>query len=68
VGVALGEFARAGRDKVTFMLSPSIASLGAWLEQLLAESTGKEGTGLVPSTANRWGRRASTATTASSSI
>ncbi len=48
VGVALGEFARAGRDKVTFMLSPSIASLGAWLEQLLAESTGKEGTGLVP--------------------
>ena len=48
VGAALGEFARAGRDKVTFMLSPSIASLGAWLEQLLAESTGKEGTGLVP--------------------
>jgi glucose-6-phosphate isomerase len=48
VGVALGELARAGRDKVTFFLSPSIASLGAWLEQLLAESTGKEGTGLVP--------------------
>jgi glucose-6-phosphate isomerase len=48
VGVALGELARAGRDKVTFFLSPAIASLGAWLEQLLAESTGKEGTGLVP--------------------
>jgi transaldolase/glucose-6-phosphate isomerase len=48
VGAALGEFARAGRDKVTFFLSPSIASLGAWLEQLLAESTGKERTGLVP--------------------
>ena len=48
VGAALGELARAGRDKVTFFLSPSIASLGAWLEQLLAESTGKEGTGLVP--------------------
>ncbi len=48
VGVALGELARAGRDKVTFFLSPSIVSLGAWLEQLLAESTGKEGTGLVP--------------------
>jgi glucose-6-phosphate isomerase len=48
VGGALGELARAGRDKVTFLLSPAIASLGAWLEQLLAESTGKEGTGLVP--------------------
>ncbi|MGD0997638.1 MAG: glucose-6-phosphate isomerase [Thermoleophilia bacterium] len=48
VGIALGELARAGRDKVTFFLSPSISSLGAWLEQLLAESTGKEGTGLVP--------------------
>ncbi len=48
VGVALGELALAGRDKVTFFLSPAIAALGAWLEQLLAESTGKEGTGLVP--------------------
>ena len=48
VGAALGELARVGRDKVTFFLSPSIVSLGAWLEQLLAESTGKEGTGLVP--------------------
>jgi glucose-6-phosphate isomerase len=48
VGVALGELARSGRDKVTFFLSPSVASFGAWLEQLLAESTGKEGTGLLP--------------------
>ena len=48
VGVALGELARAGRDKVTFFADEPIASLGAWLEQLLAESTGKEGTGLVP--------------------
>jgi glucose-6-phosphate isomerase len=48
VGAALGELARAGRDKVTFLAGASIASLGAWLEQLLAESTGKEGTGLVP--------------------
>ena len=48
VGVALGELARAGRDKVTFFADEPIASMGAWLEQLLAESTGKEGTGLVP--------------------
>jgi glucose-6-phosphate isomerase len=48
VGVALGELARAGRDKVTFFADEPVASLGAWLEQLLAESTGKEGTGLVP--------------------
>ncbi len=48
LGAALGELARGGRDKVTFALSPSLASLGAWLEQLLAESTGKEGVGLVP--------------------
>ena len=37
-----------GRDKVTILASPGIASLGAWLEQLLAESTGKDGKGLVP--------------------
>ena len=48
LGAALGELARKGRDKVTFFLSPSLAAFGAWLEQLLAESTGKEGTGLLP--------------------
>jgi transaldolase/glucose-6-phosphate isomerase len=49
LGVALGVSAKAfGRDKVTIIASPGIADLGAWLEQLLAESTGKEGRGLIP--------------------
>jgi H+-transporting ATPase len=48
LGVVLGTAAKAGRDKVTLVASPPIAALGAWLEQLLAESTGKHGTGLIP--------------------
>jgi len=48
LGAVLGEMARAGRDKVTFVISPGIASFGDWLEQLLAESTGKEGKGILP--------------------
>jgi transaldolase / glucose-6-phosphate isomerase len=40
--------ARNGRDKITLVTSPGIADLGAWLEQLLAESTGKDGKGLIP--------------------
>lgn len=48
LGVVLGALARHGRDKVTLMTSPGISSYGIWAEQLLAESTGKEGTGLVP--------------------
>lgn len=48
LGAALGELTRAGRDKLTFLASPSLAPLSAWLEQLIAESTGKEGTGIVP--------------------
>ncbi|MGH2794835.1 MAG: bifunctional transaldolase/phosoglucose isomerase, partial [Actinomycetota bacterium] len=48
LGVALGELARGGRDKVTFDASPRFASFGAWAEQLLAESTGKDGKGLIP--------------------
>ncbi|HUK14487.1 MAG TPA: bifunctional transaldolase/phosoglucose isomerase [Thermoanaerobaculaceae bacterium] len=48
LGVILGELAKAGRDKVTVVASPGIAGLGGWLEQLLAESTGKHGKGLVP--------------------
>ena len=48
LGAVLGELAQAGRDKVTFIASPPIASFGAWVEQLLAESIGKEGKGLVP--------------------
>ena len=48
LGVILGISARAGHDKVTLVASPGVEALGAWLEQLLAESTGKEGKGLVP--------------------
>jgi transaldolase/glucose-6-phosphate isomerase len=48
LGAILGEAQRAGHDKVTIIASPGIADLGAWLEQLLAESTGKQGKGLVP--------------------
>ena len=48
LGIILGTAANAGRDKVTIITSPAISDLGAWLEQLLAESTGKQGKGLVP--------------------
>jgi len=48
LGAILGALQKSGRDKVTLFASPGIADLGAWLEQLLAESTGKEGKGLIP--------------------
>jgi glucose-6-phosphate isomerase len=48
LGAVLGELSKAGRDKLTFIFSPPIASFGDWLEQLIAESTGKEGKGIVP--------------------
>ncbi len=48
LGVILGTAAKAGRDKVTIIASPGIYDMGAWLEQLLAESTGKQGHGIVP--------------------
>ncbi|MBI3547982.1 MAG: glucose-6-phosphate isomerase [Elusimicrobia bacterium] len=48
LGCALGAHAKEGRDKVTFLISPQFASLGLWLEQLIAESTGKEAKGVVP--------------------
>ena len=48
LGAILGTLANLGRDKVTLITSPGVADLGAWLEQLLAESTGKEGKGLIP--------------------
>lgn len=48
LGAILGVLAGQGRDKVTIMASPGVASFGAWLEQLLAESTGKEGKGIIP--------------------
>ena len=48
LGIILGVLAKHGRDKVTLIASPGIRDLGAWLEQLLAESTGKDGKGLIP--------------------
>jgi transaldolase / glucose-6-phosphate isomerase len=62
LGIAMGvAAAHFGRDKVTIVASPAIADFGAWLEQLLAESTGKQGRGLIPvaaeplATADRYG-------------
>jgi transaldolase/glucose-6-phosphate isomerase len=48
LGVILGAAAKSGRDKLTLVCSPPIVALGAWLEQLIAESTGKLGKGIVP--------------------
>ncbi|HUJ34544.1 MAG TPA: bifunctional transaldolase/phosoglucose isomerase [Solirubrobacteraceae bacterium] len=47
-GAVIGELARRGRDKLTFLISPPIESFGLWAEQLVAESTGKHGRGIVP--------------------
>jgi transaldolase/glucose-6-phosphate isomerase len=48
LGAILGTAAREGADKVTIISSPGISDLGAWLEQLIAESTGKQGKGIIP--------------------
>ena len=48
LGAVLGEAALAGRDKLTIVPEPPLRALGAWVEQLVAESTGKEGTGILP--------------------
>lgn len=48
LGALLGEAALAGHDKVTLLADPGLRPLGCWLEQLLAESTGKDGKGLIP--------------------
>ena len=48
LGLAIGTLAKNGRDKLTFLADPAVASFGAWAEQLIAESTGKHGTGIVP--------------------
>ncbi len=48
LGAAMGSLAKTGRDKVTIIASSALATFGLWVEQLLAESTGKEGTGLIP--------------------
>jgi transaldolase / glucose-6-phosphate isomerase len=48
LGAALSALARSGRDKLTFIISETLPGLGLWLEQLVAESTGKHGTGILP--------------------
>ncbi|MGD0831723.1 MAG: bifunctional transaldolase/phosoglucose isomerase [Terracidiphilus sp.] len=48
LGLLMGTAANAGRDKITIFTSPEISDLGAWLEQLIAESTGKLGKGITP--------------------
>ena len=48
MGAAIGTLAKAGRDKLTLVTSDSVKSVGLWIEQLIAESTGKEGKGIVP--------------------
>ncbi len=48
MGLAMGELALQGRDKLTFIVSEPVSSFGLWVEQLIAESTGKEGKGILP--------------------
>jgi transaldolase / glucose-6-phosphate isomerase len=48
LGAIMGECANAGRDKLTFVIDSPIETLGLWIEQLVAESTGKEGKGILP--------------------
>lgn len=48
LGIVLGEAALSGRDKLTLVVSPALRSLGAWIEQLVAESTGKHGRAIIP--------------------
>lgn len=58
LGAVLGTAALEGRDKVTFFVDPFFANLGDWVEQLLAESTGKEGKGILPVVGEPWGEAA----------
>ena len=48
MGIVMGELAAQGRDKATFVVSEPISSFGLWVEQLIAESTGKQGKGILP--------------------
>ena len=48
LGALLGDSVGPGRDKLTIIADPALGPFGLWLEQLIAESTGKEGTGVVP--------------------
>jgi glucose-6-phosphate isomerase/transaldolase/glucose-6-phosphate isomerase len=54
LGAILGSAARAGRDKLTLVCSPAIDAFGMWVEQLVAESTGKDDTGIVPVIGEPW--------------
>ncbi len=56
LGTAIGYLATQGRDKLTFLTPDTLSSLGLWLEQLLAESTGKEGKGILPVAGEPLGR------------
>jgi transaldolase/glucose-6-phosphate isomerase len=58
LGAILGVAANHGRDKITFITSPGISDLGAWLEQLIAESTGKIGKGIIPVDREKLGKPA----------
>ena len=53
LGAALGTLAQMGRDKLTFIMPQQFASFGSWLEQLIAESTGKKGKGILPVTGEK---------------
>lgn len=59
LGAAIGELALQGRDKLTFLVPEKFETLGLWLEQLIAESTGKEGKGILPIATERIGDLAS---------
>ena len=48
LGAVMGSLARVGRDKLTLVCSPQLECLADWIEQLIAESTGKDGTGILP--------------------
>jgi len=56
LGAILACAAQVGRDKLTFVLSPALAAFGDWVEQLIAESTGKEGKGILPVVGEPLGR------------
>jgi transaldolase/glucose-6-phosphate isomerase len=55
LGAIMAQLARAGRDKVTLITSPPLANFGDWVEQLVAESTGKDGKGILPVVGERLG-------------
>jgi transaldolase/glucose-6-phosphate isomerase len=54
LGAILGELTKLGRDKLTLITSPALANFGDWIEQLIAESTGKDGKGILPVVGEGW--------------